>query len=327
MNTSRFTFSSSVLATSCALVASLTPIFAEDGKAVVSGKFLGGGKDGNIKYLIVETREPFSDKPAVELIFTEKDPSASKKPGFDAGFKKLGSALIISVFRDGDIFGCEVAHSAHEKSPFSSLGKMQVKDIKVTETQISGNVTSGGELDTFGQKWEVDLTFSAPLPEGAFAEEEKETPPATKEEDTAEKTEPNAAKMPIADLPMPAGAIEVEYKALVKQISFRVDSPVSAVAADYVAKFKEQGWKDSPGNLIGKTNAIIKRTKDGAELTIMVQPAGNGCTVKVFADGFDWAKTPASEAAKPAAPPEAGAIEDEANRLLKDALKQIPGGL
>jgi hypothetical protein len=137
-------------------------------KPTVSGTFLGDGKDGKIAHLTVQTREPFSDQGAIRLVFTEKDPSSSKKPDFDAAFKKLGSALILSVHRDGGIFGCEVAHTAHEKSPFSALGEIKMEDFKVTDTTVSGRVTTGGELDAFGQKWNVDLKFTAPLPKGAF---------------------------------------------------------------------------------------------------------------------------------------------------------------
>ncbi len=153
----------------CALLPCAVLAQTPSDKPTVSGKFLGDGRDGKIQHLVVQTREPFNDKASIRLVFTEKDPSGSKKPDFDAGFNKLGSALIISVFKDGQIFGCEVAHTAHSKAPFSSVGKIKVVDMKVTDTHVSGRVTTGGEEEAFGQKWEVDLTFSAPLPPGAFA--------------------------------------------------------------------------------------------------------------------------------------------------------------
>ena len=78
---------------------------------------------------------------------------------------------------------------------------------------------------------------------------------------------------------------------------------------------------------MGKTNAILKRELDGAELTIMVQPDGAGCTVKIFTEGLDWTDVPKSTAVKPATTGGAGGVEAEAERLLKDALKLIPGGL
>jgi len=88
-----------------ALLTLPSPAEAPADKASVKGTFLGDGKDAKIKYLITQTREPFSDKSAIKLVFTEKDPAKSEKPDWDAGFKKLGSALVISVFKDGGIFG------------------------------------------------------------------------------------------------------------------------------------------------------------------------------------------------------------------------------
>ena len=256
----------------------------------VSGRFLGDGKEGNLRYLVVQARESFNDKAAIRLIFTEKDPATSKKPDFDAGFKRLGSALVLSVFKDGGIFGCEVAHTAHPKSPFTALGTIKVADFQVTETQVSGRVTTGGVLDSFGQKWEVDLTFSAPLPKGAFAVAE---PPAPARPAAAPKTAaapPSGPKPAAADLPLPASALDVEYKALVQQIAFRSDAPVSTVATEFSEKLKQQGWEDAPGSLLGKVNAILRRKKGEANLTINIQPVGSGSSVKVFAQGLDWTK-------------------------------------
>ncbi|WP_146848542.1 hypothetical protein [Brevifollis gellanilyticus] len=300
-------------------------------KPVVQGKFLGDGKDGNIKFLVVQNREPFSDEAAIQFVFTEKDPSSSKKPEFDAMFKELGSALSISTFKDGRIFGCEVAHTSHEKSPFTALGQIKMTDFKVTDTHVSGHLTTGGEDEAFGQKWDVDLTFSAPLPKGAFAavkapepEPKKAGKKMTKTDEPAEEPIAAGPKIAVKDLPLPSGALDVEYKQLVGHITFRSESSVSTVATDFAAKLKAQGWKDGPGSLMGKSNAILKRKLNEADLTIMVQPAGKGCSVKVFTEGLDWSSTPASGAAKPG---DVEGIEAEANKLINDALKKIPGGL
>lgn len=256
----------------------------------VTGRFLGDGKEGNLRYLVVQAREPFNDKAAIRLIFTEKDPSTSKKPDFDAGFKRLGSALVLSVFKDGSIFGCEVAHTAHPKSPFTALGTIKVTDFQVTETQVSGRVTTGGVLDSFGQKWEADLTFSAPLPKGAFAAVEPPTPARSAAAPATTAASPSGPKPAAAELPLPASALDIEYKALVQQIAFRSDAPVAAVAAEFSEKLKQQGWQDAPGSLLGKANAILRRKKGEANLTINIQPAGSGSSVKIFAQGLDWAK-------------------------------------
>ena len=45
-----------------------------------------------------------------------------------------GLAELISVTQDGSIFGCVVAHKAHEKSGFSALGKIRTPDASPTWT-------------------------------------------------------------------------------------------------------------------------------------------------------------------------------------------------
>ena len=156
-------------------------------------------------------------------------------------------------------------------------------------------------MDAFGQKWEVDLTFSAPLPKGAFAAASEPAPTEPKKagKEKAKPAEPAVAgpKLPVEKLPLPSAARDVEYKQIVEQIALGADASVSVVANDFSAKLKKQGWKESPGSLTGKNNAILKRKLDGAELTIMVQPAGSGCTVKIFTQGLDWSNPPASGAA------------------------------
>lgn len=318
------TFRSSFLAViASSIIACAAHAQAPADKPTVTGKFIGNGKEANIQHLIVQPYDPFDDQPTIRLVFTEKDPSASKKPDFDAGFKKLGNALIISAKKDGGVFGCEIVHSAHQKSPFTSVGRVKIKDLKVTDTHISGQINSGGEQEFLGQKWDVELTFSAPLPKGAFAAVAEPTP-SPKKEEVEKPAAPAGPKPPVAKVPLPVGALDVEYKQVVGHITFRSDSAVSVVSKDFSAKLKAAGWKDAPGSLSGKTNAILKRKLNDAELTIMIQSAGKGCTVKVFTQGLDWTDAPASAPAKPAKAPDAGGVEAEANRQLQDALKNIP---
>jgi hypothetical protein len=206
-----------------------------------------------------------------------------------------------------------------------------MKEFSVTDNRVSGRVSTGGELDAFDQKWEVDLTFSAPLPKGAFAATSEPAPADPKEAGKEEAEDAAAAsggpKPPVGQLPLPAAARDVEYKEGVEQISFRADASVSAVANDFGAKLKKQGWKELPGGLMTKSNAILKRSREGAELTVIVQSSGSGCTVKILTEGLDWSATPASSAAKPAKPGNVDEIGNEAKRLIDDALKKIPRGL
>jgi hypothetical protein len=302
-------------------------------KPTVTGKFVGNGKNAALQFVTVEEREPFSDKEAIRLIFTEKDPATVKKPSWDAAFGKLGSALILSVFHDGGIFGCEVAHSAHTKRGFSSVGEIKMVDFKIAGGNVSGHVSTGKELDAFGEKWEVDLTFAAPMPAKLRNAPAAPAKPVVTEPRKPAKKEPKAEGGPLIaarKLPLPKDATEVEFKAIVNQIQFSSAQPVEAVAKEFSANLKQQGWKDGAGSLMGKRNAILKREQGGAKLTIMVQPAAAGSVVKIFAEGLDWNSgdegTPS--ASKKAADGAAGDdIDAQVQKALKDALKGVPNGL
>src|SRR5204862_2460018 len=134
-------------------------------KPSVTGVFKGNGKDAKVAYVSAHWREPFGDKPSIVLVFTEKDHSKDKKPDFDAGFGKFGSALIISLHEDGDIFGCQVVHAAHQKQGFSSIGQIKTNNFQFADGKVQGELTTDGQAEVFGETWEVNLKFLAPLGE------------------------------------------------------------------------------------------------------------------------------------------------------------------
>jgi hypothetical protein len=139
------------------------PVAAADDPPV-SGVFKGNGQEAKLAYVSTVKGEPLADKQTIVIVFTEKDPSGAKKPQVMAGFGKFGSALIITVYEDGKIVGCEVAHAAHTKGTFSSIGKIKMSDFKLEGGKIQGKLSTEGETETFGQKWEVDLKFQAKAP-------------------------------------------------------------------------------------------------------------------------------------------------------------------
>src|SRR5437899_4626797 len=154
-------------------------------KPSVTGVFKGNGKDAKLAYVSAHWREPFGDKPSMDLVFTEKDHSKDKKPDLNASFGRFGSALIISLHDDGEIFGCQVVHSAHQKQGFSSIGSIHTNDFTFENGKVEGELTTDGQVDTFGETWEVKIKFVAPLgeipKEFQVPESKKEEKPATTE--------------------------------------------------------------------------------------------------------------------------------------------------
>jgi len=130
----------------------------------VSGTFKGNGKEAKLAYVTTSKGEPFADKATIVMVFAEKDPSKDKKPSIGALFGKYGSALIITIHEDGKIVGCQVAHTAHKKSGFSSVGTIKMSNFKLENGKMQGKLSTGGETETFGEKWDVDIKFEAQAP-------------------------------------------------------------------------------------------------------------------------------------------------------------------
>ncbi|MGE5208211.1 MAG: hypothetical protein ACM3KL_02650 [Alphaproteobacteria bacterium] len=269
-------------------------------KPTVTGEFKGNGKDAKLAYVSAHWREPFGDKPSIVLVFTEKDHSKDKKPDFNAGFGKFGSALVISLHEDGDIFGCEVAHSALKHKNFSSIGKIQTNDFEYADGKVQGELTTDGPADVFGETWDVNVKFVAPLGEipkefqPAPSKEEEKTATtessktAAADDDDDAVAQPKAAGLNVKDLALTKDASDVEYKALVEQLGFKSKANVKSTCAELSANLKAQGWTKQGSDLITPASAILKRKRGDAELTIFVKPESGGSEVKMMTEGLAW---------------------------------------
>ena len=288
------------------LAASKKPGPAANVKPTVTGIFKGNGKDAKLAYVSAHWREPFGDKPSMVLVFTEKDHSKDKKPDFNAGFGKFGSALIVSLHEDGDIFGCEVAHNALKHQNFSSIGKIQTNDFEYADGQVKGELATDGPADVFGETWEVNIKFVAPL--GETPKEFQPAPAKQTEEDKTDEdatdksalddamaalTGKSAAKpakdqLNARDLALTKDASDVEYKGLVEQLGFKSKANVKSACAELTANLKTQGWTKEGSDLITPASAILKRKRGDAELTIFVKPASGGSEIKMMTEGLAW---------------------------------------
>ena len=283
------------------LPAAKKPGPAANVKPSVTGTFKGNGKEAKLAYVSAHWREPFDDKPSIVLVFTEKDHSKDQKPDFNAAFEKFGSALIISLHEDGGIFGCQVVHSAHSKKGFSSIGSIKTDNFQFADGKVEGDLTTDGQVDTFGETWEVNLKFVAPLgeipkefrvadqskPEREIADKSAATEPST---ELDEKAAPKPAKdqLKVKDLAMTKDATDVEYKALVEHLLFKSKANVKAVCAELSANLKAQGWGKEGSDLITPASSILKRKRGDASLTIFVKPENGGSEVKIFTEGLAW---------------------------------------
>ena len=270
-------------------------------KPSVTGVFKGNGKEAKLAYVSAHWREPFGDKPSMDLVFTEKDHSKDNKPDFNAAFGKFGSALIISLHDDGEIFGCQVVHSAHQKQGFSSIGSIHTNDFTFDNGKVEGELTTDGQVDTFGETWEVKIKFVAPLGEipkeyqvaESTTGEAKQTSSKSEESEPDESdkepaTKPAAPGLNVKDLALTKDATNVEYQTLVEQLAFKSKLPVKSACAELAANLKAQGWINDGHDLITPNSSILKRKRGEAKLTIFVKPENGGSEVKVMTEGLSW---------------------------------------
>jgi hypothetical protein len=270
-------------------------------KPSVTGEFKGNGKEAKLAYVSAHWREPFGDKPSIVLVFTEQDHSKDKKPDFNAGFGKFGSALVVSLHEDGDIFGCEVVHSALKHKNFSLIGTIKTNDFEYADGQVKGELTTDGQAEVFGEPWGVNVQFVAPL--GEIPKEFQPAAPKEAEQDTTGQratTEPTTElrekaaptppqdKLNVKDLALTKDASDVDYKALVEHLVFKSKANVKNTCTELSANLKAQGWTKQGSDLVTPTSAILKRKRGDAALTIFVKPESGGSEVKMFTEGLAW---------------------------------------
>src|SRR5882757_2244494 len=286
-----------LLRTGESLPPSKKPGPAANVKPSVTGVFKGNSKDAKLTNVSAHWREPFGDKPSIVLVFTEKDHSKDKKPDFNAGFGKFGSALVVSLHEDGDIFGCEVAHSALKHQNFSSIGKIATNAFEYADGQVKGELTTDGPADVFGESWEVNVKFVAPLGEipkefqpAASKEPEQDATdkPATTNLSEKDTTEPAEDELNVKDLALTKDASDIEYQELVEYVFFKSKANVKSVSAELAANLKVQGWTKEGSDLVTPSSSILKRKRGDAELTIFVNPENGGSKVKMLTEGLDW---------------------------------------
>jgi hypothetical protein len=90
------------------------------------------------------------------------------------------------------------------------------------------------------------------------------------------------------DLALTNDATEVEYKALVEDLSFKSKANVKKVCAELAANLKAQGWTNDGRDLVQPQSSILKRKRGKASLTIFVKPENGGSEVKMFTEGLSW---------------------------------------
>jgi hypothetical protein len=131
----------------------------------VSGSYTVDGKAAVLTQVTSAKDDPFDGQPVTDVILTAKDQAGDAKPAVDALFGNFGDAIVVRIEPDGTVVGADIVHSAlKEQGSVSLSGVFSVKNYQASGGQISGELTTGGPNDVFGQKVDVDLTFHVKAP-------------------------------------------------------------------------------------------------------------------------------------------------------------------
>jgi hypothetical protein len=144
----------------CAVISQ--PAIADDSS--ISGSYKSNGQEAKLTCVSAYKKND-EGKVRYVITFSEKDHSKEKKPDFKATFGHFGSALVVIVTPEGKIVSNNIAHSANKKGSFTALGDLAMSDFKIEGGKIQGKLSTSGEQDAFGEKWEVkDLKFQTKAP-------------------------------------------------------------------------------------------------------------------------------------------------------------------
>ena len=209
--------------------------------------------------------------------------------------------MVVSLHEDGEIFGCEVAHSALKHQNFSSIGKIRTNNFEYADGKVQGELTTDGPADVFGESWEVNVKFVAPLgeipkefqPVASKEPEQNATDKPTTTEAATELSEKSASEpaedeLNVKDLALTKDASDIEYKELVEHVLFKSKANVKSVCAELSANLKVQGWTKNGSDLVTAASSILKRKRGDAALTIFVKPENGGSQVQIFTEGLSW---------------------------------------
>ena len=110
--------------------------------------------------------EPDSGAPVTVLVFSTKDQAGDASAPEDALFDKFGDALVVKVSANGEVNSVDVVHSALDAPGGSAqlIGVVKMTDFVAAGGQISGHLSSGGDVDLHGQAVNIDLTFHTKAP-------------------------------------------------------------------------------------------------------------------------------------------------------------------
>jgi hypothetical protein len=130
----------------------------------VQGSYKANGKDAGLAYAFAYAGEPFSGKPTVELILSEKDTGNSRNAEMPAMFGRFGNALVVKLMKEAggySVIGCVFRHTALKATGTSAIGVTEAKNVEMKDGRIRGQLFTNADATLDDEPVVIDLKFDA----------------------------------------------------------------------------------------------------------------------------------------------------------------------
>ena len=133
--------------------------------ATVSGTFTVDGKPSTMAFVGAYKVDPIDGKPVIAIVISPNSQAGSTNPPQDAMFQKFGDdGVVLDINPDGTFVEAIVDNKNLKSHSITMDGGISVKNFTSNGGVISGELTTGGPIDQFGQKLNIDLTFKVTAP-------------------------------------------------------------------------------------------------------------------------------------------------------------------
>jgi hypothetical protein len=133
--------------------------------ATVSGTFTVDGKPATMAFVGAYKVDPIDGKPVIAIVMSTLSQAGSANPPAEAITEKFGTEVIVlDINPDGTFVEASVYNKNLKSHVVTMDGGISVKNFTSTGGVISGELTTNGPTDSFGQKLNIDLTFKVTAP-------------------------------------------------------------------------------------------------------------------------------------------------------------------
>ena len=147
-----------------AALLALVFLFAAPAPGKLSGKFIVGGVDAQLKYVRAQ-RMKLDDKGhmGIAVLMSAKPLAGDIQRYRAADPMERGSYVLVVFDQASEVWIADLGHVNAKTRPFSVMTEIKKVAYAVKDQRIAAHITTGGEQVFTEDHYSLDLTFDAPI--------------------------------------------------------------------------------------------------------------------------------------------------------------------